>query len=172
MTPVGESQVEDLVAVFSQRLNLHTRDTVKQTLELPIPRDGRSRDAIVAVEQLPPQELISGYSQPLPAGQTSSQHSIMGQTQENLQHQAVCSDGHEAGSGRHEAHAVFPALRGFKNECCITAFLIPERRLHSVEVQPVSPLLRLWLGYINQSMVKKRWDHQLTFFLGFQCKSG
>lgn len=46
-------------------------------------------NAVVAVEQLPPQELISGHSQPLSAGQTSSQHSIVGQTQKDLQHQAV-----------------------------------------------------------------------------------
>lgn len=45
--------------------------------------------AVVAVEQRPPKELISGDSQPLSAGQTSSQHGIMGQTQEDLQHQAV-----------------------------------------------------------------------------------
>lgn len=44
---------------------------------------------IVAVEQLPPKELISGDSQPLSAGQTSSQHGFMGQMQEDLQHQAV-----------------------------------------------------------------------------------
>lgn len=49
----------------------------------------RARDAVVAVEQLPPQELISGDSQPLFTGQTSSQHSIIGQTKEDLQHQAV-----------------------------------------------------------------------------------
>uniref|UniRef100_A0A8C9YQE8 Uncharacterized protein n=1 Tax=Sander lucioperca TaxID=283035 RepID=A0A8C9YQE8_SANLU len=38
---------------------------------------------------LPPKELISGDSQPLSAGQTDSQHGIVGQTQEDLQHQAV-----------------------------------------------------------------------------------
>uniref|UniRef100_A0A8C4DIY0 Uncharacterized protein n=1 Tax=Dicentrarchus labrax TaxID=13489 RepID=A0A8C4DIY0_DICLA len=68
---------------------LHTGDTVKQTLELPVPRHSHSWYAVVAVEQLPPKELISGDSQPLPAGQTSTQHGIMGQTQEDLQHQAV-----------------------------------------------------------------------------------
>lgn len=41
MTPVRESQVEDLVTVFSQRLNLHAGDTVKQTPELPVPRHSR-----------------------------------------------------------------------------------------------------------------------------------
>lgn len=49
----------------------------------------RAWDAVVAVKKLFPQELISGDSQPLPACQTSSQHSIMGQTHEDLQHQAV-----------------------------------------------------------------------------------
>lgn len=49
----------------------------------------RTGDPVVAVEQLPPEELISGNSQPLPAGQTCSEHGIMGQTQEDLQHQAV-----------------------------------------------------------------------------------
>uniref|UniRef100_A0A3Q1BDZ6 Uncharacterized protein n=1 Tax=Amphiprion ocellaris TaxID=80972 RepID=A0A3Q1BDZ6_AMPOC len=82
-----KSQVEDLVAVFPQRLHLHTGDAVEQTLELPIPR--HTWDAVVAVEQLPPQELISGDSEPLSAGLTGSQHGIVGQTQEDLQHQAV-----------------------------------------------------------------------------------
>lgn len=133
MTPVRESQVEDLVTVFSQRLNLHAGDTVKQTPELPVPWHSRCTKvdqelfkaatglsiytrsyyqrflqllqniwtsctwvsgyrawyAVVAVEQLPPKELISGDSLPLSAGQTSSQHCIMGQTQEDLQHQAI-----------------------------------------------------------------------------------
>uniref|UniRef100_A0A3B4X7R3 Uncharacterized protein n=1 Tax=Seriola lalandi dorsalis TaxID=1841481 RepID=A0A3B4X7R3_SERLL len=88
-------QVEDLVTVLSQRLNLHTRDTVDGkrlkispkcvfvinncNLLIPLVSGYRAGDAVVAVEQLPPQELISGDSQPL----------IMGQTQEDLQHQAV-----------------------------------------------------------------------------------
>lgn len=45
--------------------------------------------AIVAVEQLLPKELISGNGQPPPTGQTSSQHGVMGQTQKDLQHQAI-----------------------------------------------------------------------------------
>lgn len=49
----------------------------------------RARYAVVAVEQLPPKELISGDSLPLSAGQTGSQHSIIRQTHEDLQHQAV-----------------------------------------------------------------------------------
>lgn len=135
VTPVRESQVEDLVTVFSQRLNLHTGDTVKQPPELPVPRHSRCTKtdpelfqaatclitpythtqplseffkaaieylvsctwvpgyrawyAVIAVEQLPPEELISGDSLPLSAGQTSTQHGIMGQTQEDLQHQAI-----------------------------------------------------------------------------------
>uniref|UniRef100_A0A3Q3KEF1 Uncharacterized protein n=1 Tax=Monopterus albus TaxID=43700 RepID=A0A3Q3KEF1_MONAL len=71
---MGKCQVEDLVTVLSHRctkININARDT------------------IVAVEQLLPQELISGNSQPLSAGQTSSQHSIIGQMQENFQNQAV-----------------------------------------------------------------------------------
>uniref|UniRef100_A0A3Q0SPN6 Uncharacterized protein n=1 Tax=Amphilophus citrinellus TaxID=61819 RepID=A0A3Q0SPN6_AMPCI len=89
---MGRDQVEDLVAVLSQCLNLHTGDAVKKTPELPIftrVPGYCAGDAVVAVEQLPPQELISGHSQPLTAGQASSQHSIMGQTQKDLQHQAV-----------------------------------------------------------------------------------
>uniref|UniRef100_H2VF02 Uncharacterized protein n=1 Tax=Takifugu rubripes TaxID=31033 RepID=H2VF02_TAKRU len=79
---MGESQVEDLVTVLLQCLNLHAGDAVEQTPELSVPRHRRwvpwyrARDAIVSVEQLPPKELISGDSQPLPAGQASSQHSI------------------------------------------------------------------------------------------------
>lgn len=45
MTPVRESQVEDLVTVLSQRLNLHTGDTVKETSELPVPRHSRCTQA-------------------------------------------------------------------------------------------------------------------------------
>uniref|UniRef100_A0A8C6VUL9 Uncharacterized protein n=1 Tax=Nothobranchius furzeri TaxID=105023 RepID=A0A8C6VUL9_NOTFU len=85
---LGVAPVENLISVLSQRLNLHTGDTVKQTPELPVPRQ-RPWNPVVAVEQLPPQELISGDGQPLSAGQTRSQHSIMGQTQEDLQNQAV-----------------------------------------------------------------------------------
>uniref|UniRef100_A0A674DA82 Uncharacterized protein n=1 Tax=Salmo trutta TaxID=8032 RepID=A0A674DA82_SALTR len=81
---MGEGQVEDLVMVLFQSLDLHTGDTVKQTVS-----GHRAGDPIVAVEQLPPQELISGHCQPLSAGQASTQHSVMGETQEDLQHQAV-----------------------------------------------------------------------------------
>lgn len=59
---------------------------------LPGCRGYRTRDAVVAVEQLPPKELISGDSQPLPAGQTCLKHIIMGKMQEDLQHQAVRQD--------------------------------------------------------------------------------
>lgn len=45
--------------------------------------------AIITIEQLPPKELISGDSQPLPAGQASSQNSIVGQQHKDLQHQAI-----------------------------------------------------------------------------------
>ncbi len=45
VTPVRESQVEDLVRVLSQRLNLHTGDTVKQAPELPVPRHSRCTKA-------------------------------------------------------------------------------------------------------------------------------
>uniref|UniRef100_A0A667Y756 Uncharacterized protein n=1 Tax=Myripristis murdjan TaxID=586833 RepID=A0A667Y756_9TELE len=60
---VGESQVEHLVMVLSHRCTK---------------TEHRAGDAVVAVKQLPPQELISGDSQPLSAGQTK-----------DLQHQAV-----------------------------------------------------------------------------------
>lgn len=38
MAPVRKSQVKNLVGMLSQCLNFHTRDTVIQTLELPVPR--------------------------------------------------------------------------------------------------------------------------------------
>uniref|UniRef100_A0A672IVN8 Uncharacterized protein n=1 Tax=Salarias fasciatus TaxID=181472 RepID=A0A672IVN8_SALFA len=85
--PVGEGQVQHLVAVLPQRLHLHAGDAVEQPLELPVPR--HARDAVVAVEQLPPQELISGHGQPLPAGQPGAQHGAVRQVQEDLQQQAV-----------------------------------------------------------------------------------
>uniref|UniRef100_A0A8C7HJQ0 Uncharacterized protein n=1 Tax=Oncorhynchus kisutch TaxID=8019 RepID=A0A8C7HJQ0_ONCKI len=81
---MGEGQVEDLVMVLFQSLDLHTGDTVKQTVS-----GHRAGDPIVAVEQLPPQELIFGHCQPLSAGQASTQHSVMRETQEDLKHQAV-----------------------------------------------------------------------------------
>lgn len=54
----------------------------------------RARYAIVTVEQLLPEELIPGNSQPLSAGQTSFQHSVMGQQHEDLQHQAIWQHWH------------------------------------------------------------------------------
>uniref|UniRef100_A0A3B3D2Z5 Uncharacterized protein n=1 Tax=Oryzias melastigma TaxID=30732 RepID=A0A3B3D2Z5_ORYME len=74
---------------------MRKRDTVKETLELLVPRESRwvsryrSWYTVIVVEQLLPQELISGDGLPLSAGQTGSQHSIVRQTQEDLQHQAV-----------------------------------------------------------------------------------
>uniref|UniRef100_A0A3P9HGK9 Uncharacterized protein n=1 Tax=Oryzias latipes TaxID=8090 RepID=A0A3P9HGK9_ORYLA len=59
---------------------MRKRDTVKEPLELPVPGESRwvsryrAGYAVVVVEQLPPQELISGDGLPLSAGQTSSQH--------------------------------------------------------------------------------------------------
>uniref|UniRef100_A0A3P9LD46 Uncharacterized protein n=1 Tax=Oryzias latipes TaxID=8090 RepID=A0A3P9LD46_ORYLA len=59
---------------------MRKRDTVKEALELPVPGESRwvsryrAGYAVVVVEQLPPQELISGDGLPLSAGQTSSQH--------------------------------------------------------------------------------------------------
>ena len=49
----------------------------------------RARDAVVAVEEFPPEELVSGHVQPLSAGQAGAQHSAVGEMQEDLQHQAV-----------------------------------------------------------------------------------
>lgn len=51
-----------------------------------------TRYAIVAVEELPPKELISGDSLPLSAGLTGSQHRIVRKTHKDLQHQAVWQD--------------------------------------------------------------------------------
>uniref|UniRef100_A0A8C3G0X0 Uncharacterized protein n=1 Tax=Cyclopterus lumpus TaxID=8103 RepID=A0A8C3G0X0_CYCLU len=89
--PVRKSQVKDLVSVLSQRLNLNTGDRVKQALFTWV-SGYQTWDAVVAVEQLPPKELISGDSQPLYAGQTCSKHIIMGKMQEDIQHQAVRQD--------------------------------------------------------------------------------
>uniref|UniRef100_A0A8C7YU65 Uncharacterized protein n=1 Tax=Oryzias sinensis TaxID=183150 RepID=A0A8C7YU65_9TELE len=74
---------------------MRKRDTVKEPLELPVPGESRwvsryrAGYAVVVVEQLPPQELISGDGLPLSAGQTGSQHGSVRQTQEDLQNQAV-----------------------------------------------------------------------------------
>lgn len=48
-----------------------------------------TRDTVVAIEQLPPQELVSRHSEPLATRQPGLQHRRMGETQEDLQHQAV-----------------------------------------------------------------------------------
>uniref|UniRef100_A0A3B3TE86 Uncharacterized protein n=1 Tax=Paramormyrops kingsleyae TaxID=1676925 RepID=A0A3B3TE86_9TELE len=75
MAAVGESQMQNLVMMFLQGLYLHAGNTVKEPLELPVPGNSRSWDAVVGVEQLPPEELIPGHGKPL--------------MQEDLQHQAV-----------------------------------------------------------------------------------
>lgn len=51
-----------------------------------------ARYAVVAVEELPPQKLVSGDGLPLSACLTGSQHGIVGQAHEDLQHQAVWQD--------------------------------------------------------------------------------
>lgn len=72
--------------------------------------------AIVTIEELPPKELISGNSQPLPAGQTSSQHSIMGQQHKDLQDQAIWQHWHilhpnilsiQIYQNKHSLHAIY-----------------------------------------------------------------
>ncbi|XDV20030.1 hypothetical protein PO909_025414 [Leuciscus waleckii] len=88
--------MQDLIMMFLQSLNLHTGDAVIQPLELPIPRDHstwvtrhRARDAVVAIEELPPEELIPRHGKPLMAGKPSAQHRLMREMQEDFQHQAV-----------------------------------------------------------------------------------
>lgn len=49
----------------------------------------RPRDTIVPIEELSPEEFIPGHSQPLMAGEASTQDSIVGQMEKDLQHQAV-----------------------------------------------------------------------------------
>lgn len=49
----------------------------------------RARDRVVAIEELSPQELVSRHSEPPVTCQTGVQHRRMGETQEDLQHQAV-----------------------------------------------------------------------------------
>lgn len=72
-------------------MNTRTHTQTGWQLQTWVPRHS-ARDAVVAVEELPPQELISGDGLPLSAGLTGSQHSMVGQTHEDLQHQAVWQD--------------------------------------------------------------------------------
>uniref|UniRef100_A0A8C5BB71 Uncharacterized protein n=1 Tax=Gadus morhua TaxID=8049 RepID=A0A8C5BB71_GADMO len=109
---VGEGQVQDLVVVLRQGLHLLTGDAVVQALELPVPRHGGTwvsrhcaGDAVVAVEQLSPQELISGDSQPLSTGK------------EDLQHQAVWQ-------GWATLHADILRIKRCENNQCSCRFVL------------------------------------------------
>uniref|UniRef100_A0A3B5QXB7 Uncharacterized protein n=1 Tax=Xiphophorus maculatus TaxID=8083 RepID=A0A3B5QXB7_XIPMA len=92
MAPVGESQVKHLVTVLPQPrifiTNMDKTTTIILSIHTRVSRNG-ARYPVVTVEQLPPQELISGDRLPLSAGQAGSQHGIVGQMQEDLQNQAV-----------------------------------------------------------------------------------
>lgn len=78
-------------------------------------------DTVVAIEQLPPQELVSRDSEPLATRQAGVQHRRMGETQEDLQHQAVRQ---VSGNARHpdilkQQHATIRyAPLGFNKRCC------------------------------------------------------
>lgn len=49
----------------------------------------RAWDPVITIEQLPPQEFVSGHGEPLATGQSGVQHRCMRETQEDLQYQTV-----------------------------------------------------------------------------------
>uniref|UniRef100_A0A2K5CZ81 Uncharacterized protein n=1 Tax=Aotus nancymaae TaxID=37293 RepID=A0A2K5CZ81_AOTNA len=104
---VGEAEVQDLVRVLPQRLHLHTGHRVIQPLELlqpgQRPRTPRTwvsghvaGHPVVAVELLPPQELVPRHGEPLAAHQPRGQHVGRAQAQEDPVDEAVGEQGRAA----------------------------------------------------------------------------
>uniref|UniRef100_A0A8C4P3N9 Uncharacterized protein n=1 Tax=Dromaius novaehollandiae TaxID=8790 RepID=A0A8C4P3N9_DRONO len=101
---VGETEVQNLVIVLLQRLHFNAWDGVVEPLELVIPGHGRPRqrtwvpghlagDAVVAVEELLPEELVAGHGVPLPAHQRRGEHVYVVQVEEDLVEDAVREQG-------------------------------------------------------------------------------
>ncbi|KAL4825701.1 hypothetical protein H8958_008192 [Nasalis larvatus] len=100
---MGEAEVQDLVRVFPQRLHLHAGHRVIQPLELLRPRKPLTwvsghiaGHLVVAVELLPPQELVPRHGLPLAAHQPRGQHVGRAQAQEDLVDEAVGEQGRAA----------------------------------------------------------------------------
>uniref|UniRef100_A0A8B9NH53 Uncharacterized protein n=1 Tax=Accipiter nisus TaxID=211598 RepID=A0A8B9NH53_9AVES len=94
---VGEAEVQNLVIVLLQSLHFHTRDGVVEPLELVIPGDSPPHGhAVVAVEELLPEELVPGHGVPLPAHQPRREHVYVVQVEEDLVEDAVGEEGADA----------------------------------------------------------------------------
>uniref|UniRef100_A0A8C6Z2D0 Uncharacterized protein n=1 Tax=Nothoprocta perdicaria TaxID=30464 RepID=A0A8C6Z2D0_NOTPE len=99
---VGEAEVQNLVAVLLQSLHFHAGDGVVEPLELVVPGNARARTwvprhlaghAVVAVEKLPPEEVVAGHGAPLAAHERGGQHVRVLQVQEDLVEDAVREQG-------------------------------------------------------------------------------
>uniref|UniRef100_A0A8C6JTP8 Uncharacterized protein n=1 Tax=Melopsittacus undulatus TaxID=13146 RepID=A0A8C6JTP8_MELUD len=89
---MGKAEVQNLVIVLLQGLHFHTGDSIVD----PVPPRPRtwvpghlSGDAVVAVEEFLPQELVAGHSVPLLADQPHREHVYMVQVEEDLVEDAV-----------------------------------------------------------------------------------
>uniref|UniRef100_A0A452QBQ7 Uncharacterized protein n=1 Tax=Ursus americanus TaxID=9643 RepID=A0A452QBQ7_URSAM len=98
---VGEAEMQHLVGVLLERLHLHTGYSV---VDQPGALWGHvqaltwvpghvSGHLVVAVELLPPQELVPGHGLPLAAHQTGGQYVRGAQAQEDLVDEAVREQG-------------------------------------------------------------------------------
>uniref|UniRef100_A0A8B9IYQ4 Secreted protein n=1 Tax=Amazona collaria TaxID=241587 RepID=A0A8B9IYQ4_9PSIT len=84
---MGKAEVQNLVIVLLQGLHFHTGDGIID----PVPPRPRTwvpghlpGDAVVAVEELLPQELVTGHGAPLLAHQPHREHVRVVQVQEDL----------------------------------------------------------------------------------------
>uniref|UniRef100_A0A663F6K2 Uncharacterized protein n=1 Tax=Aquila chrysaetos chrysaetos TaxID=223781 RepID=A0A663F6K2_AQUCH len=91
---VGEAEVQNLVIVLLQSLHFHARDGVVEPLELRTWVPGHlPGDAVVAVEELLPEELVPGHGVPLPAHQPRREYVYVVQVEEDLVEDAVGEEG-------------------------------------------------------------------------------
>uniref|UniRef100_A0A8C8ABZ5 Uncharacterized protein n=1 Tax=Otus sunia TaxID=257818 RepID=A0A8C8ABZ5_9STRI len=91
---VGEAEVQNLVIVLLQGLHFHTRDGVVEPLELRTWVPGHlPGNAVVAVEELLPEELVAGHGVPLLAHQPHREHVYVVQVEEDLVEDAVGEEG-------------------------------------------------------------------------------
>uniref|UniRef100_A0A493TPK4 Uncharacterized protein n=1 Tax=Anas platyrhynchos platyrhynchos TaxID=8840 RepID=A0A493TPK4_ANAPP len=128
---VGEAEVQNLVIVLLQSLHFNARDGVVEPLELIIPGDTPRRTwvpghlaghAVVAVEELLPQELVAGHGAPLLAHEPHRQHVGVVQVQEDLEQDAVG----EQGAAARVHRVILPPPRPGRGEAhlCVSEQLV------------------------------------------------
>uniref|UniRef100_A0A669QN91 Uncharacterized protein n=1 Tax=Phasianus colchicus TaxID=9054 RepID=A0A669QN91_PHACC len=90
---LGKAEVQNLVIVLLQGLHFNARDGVVDPERRTWVAGHVPGHAVVAVEELLPQELVAGHGAPLPAHEAHREHVGVVQVQEDLKEHAVREQG-------------------------------------------------------------------------------